>query len=265
MFKSNCSEGCTSCKDDNLKDKDGYTEPKLVGESNYNEDFDVIDNEDFDNGMLRHLNSSKIKIEETSGTEKEPDFLYSDGYDGEDHCLDANFMKKYEKIDGILKDAIDNSEIKDNIPYTKDDIWKDNIVMNDYYGKPEPLILDPSKVKLEMRSFSTGATRDLDNNKIDYEGFLDPLVLELFGKYMLKHQVQADGNLRTSDNWMKGIPKDVYMKSAWRHFHDWWMEHRNYKSREGLEDALMGLLFNIMGYTFEVLKEKNKSEDINNE
>ena len=39
---------------------------------------------------------------------------------------------------------------------------------------------------------------------------------------------------------------------------DWWLEHRGYKSREGLEDALMGVLFNVMGYTFEVLKDEKE-------
>ena len=46
------------------------------------------------------------------------------------------------------------------------------------------------------------------------------------------------------------------MKSAWRHFVDVWKEHRGYKSREGMEDALMALMFNIMGYAHEILKNK---------
>jgi hypothetical protein len=72
---------------------------------------------------------------------------------------------------------------------------------------------------------------------------------------MHKHRKQADGVLRDSDNWQNGIPKDAYIKSAWRHFMDWWMEHRGLQSREGLEDALMGLLFNVMGYAHEVLTD----------
>ncbi len=111
----------------------------------------------------------------------------------------------------------------------------------------------------EIRQFSTGATRDTDKNKIDLEGFLDPIVLERFGEYMLKHQIQSDGSLRTSDNWKKGIPKDSYMKSLFRHFLDLWKEHRGYKSRGGLEEALCAIMFNTMGYLFEVLKyEENK-------
>jgi len=111
----------------------------------------------------------------------------------------------------------------------------------------------------QIRTFNSGATRDTSEGKIDFEGFISPIVLEEFGKYMLKHQKQSNGELRPSDNWQKGMPRDVYMKSAWRHFHDWWMEHRGYDSREGMRDALNGLLFNLMGYMYELLKEENKN------
>jgi hypothetical protein len=107
-----------------------------------------------------------------------------------------------------------------------------------------------------MRNFKTGATRDTDKDKYDYEGFLSPLVIERFGEYMHKHRLQADGKLRDSDNWQKGIPKEAYMKSGWRHFMDWWKEHRGIPSREGLEDALCAILFNVSGYLHEHLKNK---------
>jgi len=110
-----------------------------------------------------------------------------------------------------------------------------------------------------MREFKTGATRDSEEGKFDYEGFYSPLVVKRFGQYMDKHRKQADGKLRDSDNWQKGIPKDAYIKSAWRHFMDWWMEHRGYKSREGIEDALCALMFNVMGYLYEILKDKKDS------
>jgi len=114
--------------------------------------------------------------------------------------------------------------------------------------------------KGKVRKFNTGATRDTDEGKNDYEGFLSPIVLKEFGNYMTKHRIQSDGSLRDSDNWQKGIPREAYIKSAFRHFHDLWMEHRGYKSREGMKDALMGLLFNIMGYTHEYLKKEYENE-----
>lgn len=107
-----------------------------------------------------------------------------------------------------------------------------------------------------MRQFKSGATRDNCEGKYDYEGFFSPLVVERFGQYMNKHRKQSDGNLRDSDNWQRGIPKEAYMKSAWRHFIDWWKEHRGLFTKDGLEEALCALLFNVQGYLHEHLKEK---------
>jgi hypothetical protein len=78
-----------------------------------------------------------------------------------------------------------------------------------------------------MRTFESGATRDTGMSKPDYEGFLSPEVLVAFGEYMLSHQRQSDGSLRESDNWQKGIPLNVYMKSLFRHVVDLWRMHRN--------------------------------------
>lgn len=106
-----------------------------------------------------------------------------------------------------------------------------------------------------MREFDTGATRDSDEGKIDYEGFLSPLVLCRFGGYMHKHTTQADGQKRAADNWQKGIPKTAYMKSAWRHFMDWWWAHRR-DDANAAEEAICALLFNAQGYLHQVLSEK---------
>jgi hypothetical protein len=107
-----------------------------------------------------------------------------------------------------------------------------------------------------MRQFESGATRNVDIDSQDYEGFLSPLVISRFGEYMHKHRRQADGQLRASDNWQKGIPLHSYMKSGWRHFLDWWMAHRGFESREGLEEGLCALLFNAQGYLHETLKAR---------
>lgn len=109
-----------------------------------------------------------------------------------------------------------------------------------------------------MREFNTGATRDDNKDKLDYEGFLSPIVLERYAEYMHKHRKQSDGKLRDSDNWQKGIPKDAYMKSLMRHTIDVWKEHRGFETREDcedIEDALCSVLFNAMGYLLEELKK----------
>lgn len=105
-----------------------------------------------------------------------------------------------------------------------------------------------------IRQFATGATRDTAAGKHDYDGFLSPLVIEAFGTYMDFNRLQPNGATRDSDNWQKGIPLPVYVKSGWRHFVDWWREHRGYASHEGFVWALCGLLFNVNGYLHEYLK-----------
>lgn len=114
----------------------------------------------------------------------------------------------------------------------------------------------------QTRQFSTGATRNTDTDKLDYEGFLSPIVLQRFAIYMHKHRKQSDGQLRNSDNWQKGIPLAEYIKSGWRHFVDWWLEHRGHKSREGVQDALCGLIFNACGYLYEILKAEGEDDSI---
>ena len=118
-----------------------------------------------------------------------------------------------------------------------------------------------------MRQFDTGATRDSDDNKFDFEGFLSPFVLEQFGLYMHKNRVQADGKLRDSDNWQKGIPQDQYMKSILRHLMSAWIAHREGKFRI---DDWMAIIFNAQGYVYEQMvangeiprpQEKNTSKD----
>ena len=115
-----------------------------------------------------------------------------------------------------------------------------------------------------MRVFKGGSTRDDDTGKIDYEGYLHPLVLQRYGQYMLKHQTQADGNKRASDNWQrgKGIPTQAYIKSDLRHVIDVWLEHRGYASRDGLEDALCAEMFNTMGHLLSILKKRIKKKNI---
>jgi hypothetical protein len=102
-----------------------------------------------------------------------------------------------------------------------------------------------------VRVFASGATRDLDENKLDFDGFFSPLVMEEFAKYMHGKRKMADGSMRDSDNWQKGIPLDAYMKSMWRHFFAVWKSHR--EGTVSRED-LMGLMFNVQGFIHETLK-----------
>ena len=116
---------------------------------------------------------------------------------------------------------------------------------------------------IQFRRFETGATRDTDSGKFDYEGFICPFVLEEYAKYMHKCRVQSDGNLRDSDNWQKGIPLKQYIKSLVRHLMEVWMVWRGGKVHPKKEtdpqndlELMCAIMFNSMGYIHEKLKEK---------
>lgn len=114
-----------------------------------------------------------------------------------------------------------------------------------------------------MRQFETGATRDADADKPDYEGFICPLVVERYGQYMHKHRRLPDGSMRPSDNWQRGIPLDAYASSLWRHTQDFHKAHRGYAAPD-IEDSLCALIFNASGYLHELLKCRREAEAVVN-
>lgn len=111
---------------------------------------------------------------------------------------------------------------------------------------------------MHIRTFETGATRSPLSDKLEYAGFLSPLVMKRFAEYMHKHRHQADGSIRESRNWQKGIPQASYMDSMARHYQDVWLHCEGFPSAmvEDIETALCGLLFNAQGMLFEILKQK---------
>lgn len=109
-----------------------------------------------------------------------------------------------------------------------------------------------------MQTFKSGAIRDSDDDKLDYEGFLSPLILRRYAEYLHKHRNLPDGSTRSSDNWQKGMPRSKYIKSLLRHVFDVWLHHRGLSefAVETLEDSLYGALFNLTGYALENEKAK---------
>ena len=55
-----------------------------------------------------------------------------------------------------------------------------------------------------------------------------PLVEQRFCEYMTKHRVQADGTVRDSDNWQKGMTLSSYIKGLKRHVQHLWLRHRRW-------------------------------------
>lgn len=119
------------------------------------------------------------------------------------------------------------------------------------------------KEAARIRKFESGATRDSDEDKLDYEAMLSPLVLKRYAEYMHKNRKLKDGSLRPGDNWQLGIPLTAYCKSLWRHFMDVWTIHRrrltsevtSYAEQDDLEEALCAVIFNASGYLHEQLQK----------
>ena len=108
---------------------------------------------------------------------------------------------------------------------------------------------------------------DTEEGKIDYEGFLSPLAVRRYSEYMDRHRHQADGKIRSSDNWQKGMPLSSYMKSLWRHFMAAWTCHRGPWVRDNpntaMEEALCGVIFNANGYLHELMKKRQERGELN--
>ena len=117
--------------------------------------------------------------------------------------------------------------------------------------------IDAAIAASKIRTFETGAPRDADTGKLDFEAFLSPLALKRYAEYMHKHRKQSDGTLRDGDNWQKGIPPKQYFKSWWRHFFDCWAFWRSgHHFTEQQEENLCAALFNNFGLLHELLKSK---------
>jgi hypothetical protein len=116
-----------------------------------------------------------------------------------------------------------------------------------------------------MNNFDTGATRDTSEGKLVFDKFFSHPVLVQYAKYMNMNRLQSDGQLRDGDNWQKGIPQEKYMESTYRHFMDFWAYHRETEYRDRQQDvegigAICGLLFNVMGWLHEWLKDYDPVE-----
>ena len=115
---------------------------------------------------------------------------------------------------------------------------------------------------MRKRTFQTGATRDVEDGKLDLESYDSPLVDELFGEYMLAHNSRRTIH-GTADNWQKGIPFEQYLKSLMRHLLDVRKLHDGFTAtdrRTGkpitLEDACCAVRFNINGMIYELARKR---------
>ena len=118
----------------------------------------------------------------------------------------------------------------------------------------------------EIRKFSSGATRDTDQGKLDYMKALSPIVLRRYVQYLDKHRLQPDGSYRDFDNWKQGIPQEAYISGGGRHFMDTWLLTEGYTTEDNhgpvtdIEDTLCAEIFNKMGRLKEILEARFKEE-----
>lgn len=114
----------------------------------------------------------------------------------------------------------------------------------------------------KLRTFETGATRDTAQGKPDPEGYWSPLAMDRYDEYMLRHQVQADGSVRDSDNWQKGFGLPTLMKSLLRHVRAVWRLHRGWAkpNDDSIEDHLCGVIFNAQVYLHELLVKRYQGQ-----
>ena len=95
------------------------------------------------------------------------------------------------------------------------------------------------------RQFSTGATRDTAEGKIDPSRAIHPSVLRMFCDYMLAKAEMPD-HVRSQDNWQRGIPPAELLASLSRHHLDIWSHLKGGPTTEEIDAALNGALFNVM-------------------
>ena len=133
-----------------------------------------------------------------------------------------------------------------------------------WYIRDEYLeLVEPNPVIQEqpapIRTFDTGATRDTDQNKLDYTRALSPIVLERYVKYLNKHRKQPDGSTRDFDNWKKGLPFRESFSSLGRHHIDVWKMIEGFPAEDNhgpcnIDDTLCAIIFNATTMLYERLK-----------
>ena len=108
-----------------------------------------------------------------------------------------------------------------------------------------------NKMKNKVRSFKTGAIRDLDDNKPDFIETVSWTAFRKFGEYMTgKKSKYGSGNFK------KGIDIESYEQSLVRHLQKYLENKYEDGQQERDERHLEAMVFNIFG----ILHEQGRNE-----
>jgi len=117
----------------------------------------------------------------------------------------------------------------------------------------------------KMERFNSGATRSNTDERNDPEGFMSALAIERYCEYMTKHRKQADGTIRDSDNWQKGMPFGRALKRMWRHLMHLWIRHRGFNPSDqyaavDMEEDLCAIMFNTNVMLHQLVKKRHEDQ-----
>lgn len=107
----------------------------------------------------------------------------------------------------------------------------------------------------EKREFSTGAVRDVDNDKEDYIESFSWSVMRRFAFYMKGFERKYGRG-----NWKKGIPIEEYEKSLMRHMQKYLANKYDSAGLEPEVDHLAAAMFNLQGMMLEEEKLKKNEQ-----
>lgn len=103
----------------------------------------------------------------------------------------------------------------------------------------------------KLTVFSTGAKRDVSENKEDYIESISWIALKRYADYM-----KSNENRYGRGNWLKGIPQESYERSLMRHLQKYLANKYNDGKFEPDVDHLAAALFNLQGLMHEQEKTK---------
>lgn len=102
-----------------------------------------------------------------------------------------------------------------------------------------------------IRTFESGAIRDLDDTKEDYIETISWKALKRYAQYMTgKKKKYGAGNFK------KGIPVESYEQSLLRHVQKYLENKYEGGTVEAEEDHLSAILFNVFGIIYEQERTK---------